>query len=129
MTISAEGEAGIPGVVATSNVGKETLSAAALGIEEPKDKKQRTKPKLPLPTSIVEENKQKKQQLIKQRPSNINIPSEENNSKEGNKMKQPSIKEFVQFAKKKSRKRKLQKWRKNSSSIRKILKISPGRHP
>ena len=107
MTISAEGEAGIPGVVATSNVGKETLGAAALGVEEPKDKKQRTKPKLPLPSLIVEENKQRKQQLRKQRPPDINIPSEDHNSKEDNKMKQPSIKEFVQFAKKKVEEKKM----------------------
>ena len=101
MTTSAEGQAGIPGVAATSNVGKETLGAAALSVEEPKDKKQRPKTKLPLPTLIVEENKQRKQLLRKQRPPNINIPNEENNSREENKMKQPSIKEFVQFAKKK----------------------------
>ena len=104
MSDSAEGKAGNPSVVVTSNDGKDVLGATALETNKPKEDKKRNRTRLPLPTSIVEENKLKKQQQKKQKPPNIKITNntnQENKPNEENKMKQPSIKEFVQFAKKK----------------------------
>ena len=102
MCDSAEGKAGNPSVVVTSNDGKDVLGATALETNKPKDDKTRHRTRLPLP--IVEENKLKKQQQQKQKPPNIKITNntnQENKPSEENMMKQPSIKEFDQFAKKK----------------------------
>ena len=57
MDTSAEGKAGNPGAVVTSNDGKEVLGASALETTKPKEDKNKNKTRLPLPTSIVEENK------------------------------------------------------------------------
>ena len=66
MNASAEGKAGNPGIVVTSNEGKDIPGAAALGVDKPKEDEPRKKTRLPLPTSVVEENKLKKQQQKKQ---------------------------------------------------------------
>ena len=104
MDPTAEGEAGNPGVVATSKEeGNEVLGAAALGTEKPKETGTKPRRKLPVPTYIVEENKKNLQQQRKKKPANLNIPKEKNNeiNIEDSKMKQPTLKEFAQFTKKK----------------------------
>ena len=106
MDQTVEGEAGSPGVVATSNKeeGNEAPGAAALGAEKPKATGTKPKRKLPVPTSIVEENKKNLQQQRRQKPANLNIPKEKNSKElniEENKMKQPTLKEFAQFTQKK----------------------------
>ena len=85
MDQTVKGEAGSPGVVATSNKeeGNEAPGAAALGAEKPKATGTKPKRKLPVPTSIVEENKKNLQQQRRQKPANLNIPKEKN-SKELN---------------------------------------------
>ena len=102
MDTSALGQAGNPGAVVTSINGQDTTGASALNVDGNEPRKQRVRPKLPPPTSIVEEQKKKRLLNKKQKPPNLNIPKEDNNPKEENKMKQPSIKEFVQFTKKKA---------------------------
>ena len=78
MEPTAEGEAGNPGAVATSNEGNGTPGASALGAEKPKETGTKPKRKLPIPTSIAEENKKNKQQQRRQKPANLNIPKDNN---------------------------------------------------
>ena len=95
MDTTAEGNAGNPGAVVTSEDGKEVTGASALETTKPTEEKTRMKTKLPLPTSIVEENKIKRQQQRKLKPPSIKInekSNQEQKQNDENKMKQPSIK-------------------------------------
>ena len=107
--MTAKGEAGNPGAVATSNLTTEGApGAAALG-ENNKSDKETEKPKLtgarrrlPPPTSLVEEMKKNKQNQKKDKPPNLNIPKEKKTKEsEDDKLKQPTLKEFAMITKKK----------------------------
>ena len=92
MCDTASGTAGAPGNVLASSDG-----ATASGVLAPK-KKTTLRP----PTSLQEEQKsQQRRQTKKRRPENINIEIPKVKKVE-EKMKQPSLKEFLEFAKQKN---------------------------